>query len=144
CLPFHHFAPNGVVAVEAWLRRKRQEELGAVGVGPRVRHAQDAGLAVLAPTLELTRHAVARRTAAGAARTPALRHEAGDDAVEVETVVVAQARQVDAAGDMHGRGIGIVADLDRADGRLHVPEVVRVLAERQLRRLLQRQAPAWL
>ena len=51
---------------------------------------------------------------AGAGRIAALRHEAGDDAVEYHIVIEAFLRIFDDAGDMAGRKVGAQLDDDVA------------------------------
>src|ERR1700722_4473792 len=56
---FDHFAEDTSLVVEPWRRRKRDEELAAVGVRPGVGHRQDAGLVVPQLWAELVSELVA-------------------------------------------------------------------------------------
>lgn len=85
-------AEDGVLAVEPGRGGEGDEELGAVGVGAGVGHAQDAGAGVPQLGGDLVGEAVAvdgGAAAAGARRVAALHHEGRDHAVEDDAVVVA-------------------------------------------------------
>jgi hypothetical protein len=61
-----------------------------------------------------------------------LRHEPRDDPVERETVVKADAGQVDEARDVHRGDVGEELDLDGTLARLHAGVVLAFRVERNL------------
>ncbi len=63
------------------------KELATVGVGTRVRHAQDAGLVVLEVGMELVFKPISRAACSVSKRTACLDHKAGDDAVENTAII---------------------------------------------------------
>ena len=103
------------------MRRVRDEELRAVGARAGVRHREDAGAVVLERRVELVAELVARAAGAGAGGVAALGHEALDDAVERDAVVVAVAGEEDEVVDGVRRLVGEQLDDDvavvGADGR---------------------------
>src|ERR1700753_2674480 len=87
-----HAPKHGMLAVEPRRGRERDEELAAVFVLARIRHAQHARARVPQRRVDLVRKraAPARLAAAPrAGRVAALDHEGRDDAVEDGAVVVA-------------------------------------------------------
>ena len=79
-----HGSEDDVLAVEPRGLHGAEEELGAVRVGARVRHGEDAGTGVLEDEV-LIRVGAVDGLAAGAVvvgEVAALAHELGDDAVE--------------------------------------------------------------
>lgn len=79
---------DGVLAVEMWSGKVRDEKLRAVGVGSGVRHGENAGLVVATVGFAFALELVAGAARACAGWATALNHEVRDDAVEVESVVV--------------------------------------------------------
>jgi hypothetical protein len=111
---FDHLAPHRILVVEEARVVETDEELAVRTVGVlRARHrthAADMRLAV-----ELLRQVGQLAAAhAGAGRIAALRHEAGDDAVEHDPVVKALAGQLGDALDVQRRQVGAQADDDIA------------------------------
>src|SRR6266487_1626139 len=86
--PFGDFTEDRVLARQVVLRRERDEELAAVGVGAAVRHRQDAGFVDLLAGSEFVGKAITRPAGSVAQWIAALNHEAGDHAMERQTVVV--------------------------------------------------------
>ena len=82
-------AEDRVLEVQPRGRAHGDEELGAVGARPGVRHGQEVGLVEDQLGVRLVLEGVARAAGAGAERAPALDHEAVDDPVEGQAVVVA-------------------------------------------------------
>jgi hypothetical protein len=99
---------------------------------------------VLRVALELSRELIPRSSRSRPERTAALRHEAGDDAVEREVVVEPELREVQEARGVHGRHVGQEADLDRPLARLHPHGVRSPGIEGRLLGLRQARAPAGL
>lgn len=111
---------DGMLPVEPRRRRKGDEELGAVGVGPRVGHAQDARAGMLQRGVNLVVELVAvdgGAAAPGARRVAALDHEVGDDAVEDGRGVVAA---LDEGGEVLGCPGGVRGVELEGDGALFV------------------------
>merc|ERR1719189_876520 len=80
-----------VLAVEPRGLHGAEEELGAVGVGPRVGHGQDAGPRVLEREVLVGELVAVDRLAARAVASrevPSLAHEVGDDTMERATLEV--------------------------------------------------------
>ena len=134
-----------MLAVEPRGRDEGEEELAAVGGGAAgIGGREQAGLRVLDVGAVLPVELVARTSAAGAERAPALRHEPGDDAVEGEAVEVPELGQIGKARDVHRRDFGQELDQDRALVGHHA-RVVRLLGiEGHERRLGERRAPVCL
>ena len=88
----HDAAEDGVLVVEPRARRRRDEELRAVGVGAGVGHREGEGAVVAQRAVELVLELVAPDGGAAGAvaeRVARLAHEPLDDAVEDDAVVVA-------------------------------------------------------
>src|SRR4030095_5817610 len=77
-----------VLVVEVRRGSQRDEELPTVGVGPRVRHGQDAGFAVAEAWMELVGELVAGSADTLPERVAALDHETVDHAMKDDAVVV--------------------------------------------------------
>ena len=103
------------------------EELGTTAVGTAVRHAQSPHLIGESGTVEvlvLDAVAWAARAAAGGVgvlgvRATALQHEALDDAVEVETVIVALVGEVEEIPCRNRHAVGEQFDGDVTLAGLH-------------------------
>ena len=112
-----HLAEGCILAVQVLGILVHDEELGAGGVGGLgTGHRQNAAL-VLQVVLdaveeELTLDAVAGATHAGALGAAALDHEAGDDTVEDQAVIVVVLSQIDEIGNALGCLVGIQLALD--------------------------------
>ena len=91
-------AEDGVLAVELGDGVLGDEELGAVGVGAGVGHGEASGDGEGERGIELIVEVVAGVAGAVARRVATLDHEAGDDAMEGESVVEALAVVLDGAG----------------------------------------------
>lgn len=81
-----------MLAVQVRSRGEADEELTAVCAGAAVGHGQDTSAGVLQRAVELVLELAAPdglSTTAGAGGVTALQHEAGDDAVEDDAVVLA-------------------------------------------------------
>jgi hypothetical protein len=81
-----------VLAVQVRSRGEADEELTAVGARAAVGHGQDTGASVLERAVELVLELAAPdglSTTTGTSGVTALQHEAGDDAVEDDAVVLA-------------------------------------------------------
>ena len=109
-----HFTPDGVLAVEEGGVVEADEKLavravriGGAGHGTNAAHMRFAAELCLDVGQLRPAHAGARRIAA-------LRHEAGDDAVEHHTVIEAVLGKGGDAFDMAGRQIGAQLDDDVA------------------------------
>ena len=107
-----HLTEGSVLLVQVLGILVHDEELGAGGVGGGgAGHAQNATLVLQivleAVEEELTLDAVAGAAHAGALGAAALDHEAGDDTVEDQTVVVALVGQGDEVIDTLGCLLGI-------------------------------------
>jgi hypothetical protein len=94
--PVHHFAEDGVVAVEMRrvLPRVTNEELRTAGVAPCVRHRQHAPVVVLVFAVEFALDLIARPAGASAGRVAALHDEVWNHAVELNAVVKARFREL--------------------------------------------------
>ena len=79
---------NGVLAVEVWSGKVRDEKLRAVGVGSSVGHGKDAGFVVAPVGFAFALELVAGATCAATGWATTLDHEVRNDAVEVESVVI--------------------------------------------------------
>lgn len=79
---------DGVLAVEVWSGKVRDEKLRAVGVGSSVGHGEDARLVVATVGFTFALELVAGPSCACAGWTTPLDHEIGNDAVELEPVVI--------------------------------------------------------
>ena len=113
---FNHFAPDGVLVVEETRVVKADEELAVRAVRVlRARHRTDAADMRLAAEL-LRQVGKLATTHAGARGVAALRHEAGNYAVEDDAVVKALFRQRRNALDMQRSKVGTQAD-DNIAGR---------------------------
>ena len=75
-------AEDAVTVVEVRRGDQRDEKLTAVGVGPAVRHGEDAGFAVAKLWIELVGKREPGTAHARAFRIAALNHEAGNDAAQ--------------------------------------------------------------
>lgn len=109
-------AEDDVLAVEPWAWDGGDEELGAIRVGPGVRHGEQAGLFVLlykVLVLELVAVDGTAAVAVGQIGVTTLEHEVGDDTVEGNTLV-AEALLTGAQGLEVGRGLGddVVVELE--------------------------------
>lgn len=96
-------AKDGVLAIEVRRGGQGDEELAAVGAGPAVGHGQDALAGVSARGVELVLELAAvdgLAARARARRVAALDHEARDDAVEDDVVVLVRVGQ---AGEVLAR-----------------------------------------
>lgn len=85
-------AKHSVLAVQVRGGSKTDEELTAVGARTAVGHGQDTGASVLERAVELVLELATPdglSATAGACGVAALEHEAGDDAVEDDAVVLA-------------------------------------------------------
>lgn len=83
--PEHHMP-----IVQPGRLHRRNEELGAVGVGPRVRHREDAGRRVLQREVLIGELVAVDRLATGAVvvgEVAPLTHEVGDDTMERRPLV---------------------------------------------------------
>jgi len=105
-----------VLAVEPGRLDGRDEELGAVGVGPGVRHRHDAGAGVFQGEVLVLEFVAVDGLAAGAVvirEVAALAHEVGNYAVEA-AALVAEALLAGAQGAEILRGLGgdVRAELD--------------------------------
>jgi hypothetical protein len=98
-------------------RAADQEELAAIGVGAGVGHGHRADL--VAALHRLVREAVAGAAAAGAGGVAALAHEAVDDAVEDDAVVVVLRGQEHEAVHRDRCIDRVERDDDRAERGLH-------------------------
>src|SRR5262249_52549896 len=101
-----HLPKDCVLAVEPGGFNMGDEELRAIGIGPSVRHAQDAR--AIMPQLQsggFVGPGIPRTTAAAAFRAAALHHKwrAFDDAVEIEAIVKAITGQKDEIVDRNRR-----------------------------------------
>jgi hypothetical protein len=102
--PLHHLAEEGVLRRQADAGAAADdEELAAVRVGPGVRHRDRPDL-VAAGSRELVGEGVPGAAGAGPLRVPALAHEALDDAVEDDAVVVVVPGEGDEVVDRLRRG----------------------------------------
>ena len=126
-------AEDRVAVVEEGCGRAGDEELGAVGIGASVCHRENAGRAVAELGVEFIGKLVARAAAAGFGGIAALEHEALNDAVEGDVVVVSPAGEIEkirASERSLGcveRGIdvasgGVDGDFDVGHGREVNPE----------------------
>lgn len=124
CLPSSHdYLHQRIANLAQWGSTyrfiSRDEELAAVGAGPRVRHADGVGPVVLQRIAELVFELLAPDAlAAGAVahRVAGLDHEFLDHAVEDDVVVVVPAGVRDEVLDGLGGGVGEEADGDVAVG----------------------------
>jgi hypothetical protein len=100
--PLHRPQPSldspkdGVLPIQPRRRRQCSEELRAIGIRPRVRHAEDPRARVFQGRGDLVLEFVAvdgGAAAAGACGVAALDHEVWDDAVEDGVVVVPAGRE---------------------------------------------------
>ena len=128
----HNLAEAGVVAVEVGRGSAvvNDEELAAAGIAPRVRHAQHAFVVELVVAVELAVDGVSGAAVADAVGAAALRHEAGDDAVEFEALVEAVFREFHEVGhgvrsvlleEFHGQGAVVGDDFALHGPKLHRP-----------------------
>ena len=118
-----YLAEGGVLAVQVLGIGMHDEELAARGVGRRgTGHAEDTPLMLQvvlhAVEEELALDAVAGAAHAGALGAAALNHEAGDDPVEDQAVIVIVVTQVDEVVNALGGLVGVQLALDNA-ARLH-------------------------
>ena len=81
----------------------RDEELGTVGAGARVRHGKHAGAVMLEVRAALVLKTVAGASHARAGGVAALDHEIRNHAVELEAVIEAPGSQVQKGSRRHGR-----------------------------------------
>ena len=101
--PIHDLPEDRVLPVQMRRRPQRDEKLAAVGVRPAVGHAQHPFRGMRQAGVELVRELAAvdaLAASAGARRVPALDHEARDDAVENDVVVLVRRGQ---GGKVAGR-----------------------------------------
>src|SRR4029077_5195916 len=85
---FDDLAEDAVLVVEPGRRGERNEELAAVGVGPRIRHRENSRLAMARLRTELVGELVAWSSRTRPERVAALNHETLDHAMKHEAVVV--------------------------------------------------------
>lgn len=78
---------DGVAVVQVRGRSNRDEELGTVGAGARIRHSQQEGAVKLELRVELVSELVAGAATAGTRGVAALNHETIDDTVEGGAIV---------------------------------------------------------
>src|SRR5438034_8201839 len=112
-----HPPEQRVAAVEMGLRRMGDEELAAPRVLLRPRHAHRAP--AIGPLSHLAAQLIAGTPVAVAPRITALDDEAGDDAMEAETVVEAAAGEVDEVRGGERRLHHVEVDLDAAVLRVY-------------------------
>jgi hypothetical protein len=121
-----------VLAVEERRVRVHEEELRAGGVGVAgAGHGEHAAL--VAAGVELLLELVARAAGAGAGGVAALDHEAGDDAVEDDALVVPVARQEHEAVDVLRRVLRVQLQFDRTRGGVDLRGVSLVRVDRHRR-----------
>ena len=114
-----HLAKGGILIIQMLGVLVHDEELGACGVGGGgTGHAENAPLVLLvvldAVEEELAFDAVAGAAHAGSLGAAALDHEAGDDAVEDQTVIEIVICQIDEIADALGRLVGVQLAFDDA------------------------------
>ena len=78
---------DGVAVVQVRGRSNRDEELGTIGAGARIRHSQQEGAVKLELRVELVSELVAGAATAGTRGVAALNHETIDDTVEGGAIV---------------------------------------------------------
>lgn len=110
------FAEYGVAVVEEGGGDVGDEELGAVGAWAGVGHGEDARFVVAEGGVEFVGEFVAWAAAAGFGWVSALEHEAVDDAVEGDVVVVAAFAEVEEVGGGDGCVFGEDGGVDVASG----------------------------
>jgi hypothetical protein len=116
-LALSDFTEDAVFAVEPGGGFVSDEELGAVGAGAGVGHGEDSGLGVFEGGIEFIAELVAGIAGAGAEGAAALDHEIGNDAVELEAIVVTAFGEISEVGDGHGALAGEEGAFDVALGR---------------------------
>lgn len=101
----HHAAETGVNAVEMLriLAVMADEELRTAGIPAAMRHRQHAAVVILALGRGLALNGVTRSSRAVAARTAALNHEIGYDAVKRQSVIKMALGQLYEVGYRAGR-----------------------------------------
>jgi len=99
-----HLAEDGVLAVEVWLRRVRDEELTAVGIRPCVGHRDYTGIVSQRVAFDFVLELVTGTAPAGACGVASLNHEVADYAVKGYAVIEAFSGQKDEVVDRF-RGI---------------------------------------
>ena len=114
-----HAPEDGVLGVEVRRVADHDEELGAAGVGPRVRHRH--GAAAVVQSADLVGDLVAGAALAVVARVAILReriagldHEAGNHAVEEDPLVELLVRELHEVRDRLRRDVGAQRDADLA------------------------------
>src|SRR5207237_8590061 len=96
--PVDDAAEHGVLRIEMRLRRVRDEELTAAGVGPGVeRHAD--GAAQVRVLVELVTNGLPRSTFAVAPRITGLHHEIGNNAMHAEAIEESAASEAEKTVD---------------------------------------------
>ena len=114
-----HGAEYSVLAIQVRRRAVGDEKLAAVGAWSCIGHRQDAGLVVTQFGHEFVFEVVAGTAHAAALRTAALDHEIADDAMKLQSIIVAALGQVDEIGNGDGGLIGKKVDIDGAFAGFH-------------------------
>lgn len=88
------FAKDGVFTIEMRRRAVRNEELAAIGRWSAIRHGKNAGFRMFERGSKFIDKRIARAARAGAVGIAALDHEIGNDAMELQSIVITPGRQV--------------------------------------------------